>query len=503
VRELAVNQPAKDTLSEPPKVRILFSDFFVVSPEVLESYGALNSSLVSDLPLFIDPFLLFNNPRDEYQRLHAEIIRYLSFLRDKSVSGSVDEGLLKAWYFFGEVKETWLGFTKSGNRGSGLGPSFARALNENFGKLFSTNGQQITKSHHLEKLCLIRDRVGRDNISDFTTNLIKGFLLEYTAAFAKDNVCDDLCKDFGVSRVRFNYETESWDSQVFRLPLLGSDFVLLVPKDLLTRDDTWINREDLIKDFRRLPGAIPDAALRSQIHNYFRKALPKKPKEKDRKEAALKTISAYPELIDFYIKYKEDNGGKARSLSGEKVAHAEQLFLQNFKALAELLSTTNFYKISGTSYEEAHARIRYLKQVIEHNDGYRLFYVDRKPVQREEDLQVAFKFTWFGTLFDVNREVNNGRGPADYKISYGSSDSTIVEFKLASNSQLKQNLKNQTAVYEEANQTRQSIKVVLYFTAAELAKVARVLKQLGLDTSPDIVLIDARRDNKESASKVK
>ena len=53
---------------------------------------------------------------------------------------------------------------------------FARALNDNLHNLFRDFGnEKVTKGSHLEKLVLIRARVGRDNISDFTTNLIKGY----------------------------------------------------------------------------------------------------------------------------------------------------------------------------------------------------------------------------------------------------------------------------------------------------------------------------------------
>jgi hypothetical protein len=49
------------------------------------SIRGLYISLVSDLPLFIDPFLLFNSDKPEYRRLPDSIIDYLRFLRDKSV----------------------------------------------------------------------------------------------------------------------------------------------------------------------------------------------------------------------------------------------------------------------------------------------------------------------------------------------------------------------------------------------------------------------------------
>jgi len=46
------------------------------------------------------------------------------------------------------------------------------------------------------------------------------------------------------------------------------------------------------------------------------------------------------------------------------------------------------------------------------------------------------------TVVAVDAEVNDGRGPVDYSISHGAVDKTLVEFKLASNSQLAKNLKS-------------------------------------------------------------
>src|SRR5215212_1348802 len=91
--------------------KIYFSDFFDISPTLLEQYGAFDISLINDLPLFIDPFLLFNSENPVYQQLHNDIINYLRFLRDKSLVPGIRPGLLKAWYQFGEVKQNWLGFS--------------------------------------------------------------------------------------------------------------------------------------------------------------------------------------------------------------------------------------------------------------------------------------------------------------------------------------------------------------------------------------------------------
>jgi hypothetical protein len=85
----------------------------------------------------------------------------------------------------------------------------------------------------------VRPGVGRDRISDFTTNLIKEYLLHYTQAFARVRLQPNQCRKFSVRRVRFNYQTEAWETRSYFLPVLWDDFVLLTPIDMLTRDDTW------------------------------------------------------------------------------------------------------------------------------------------------------------------------------------------------------------------------------------------------------------------------
>ena len=179
-------------------MEIYFSDVFDISPNDLENYGAFNVSLINDLPLFIDPFLLFNSSKPEYQELHNQIIKYLRFLKTCSENGQIHEGLLRSWFTFAEVKQNWFGYSLVGNDGAGLGIDFARALNKNLHTIFTDFGEeQITKGSHLEKLCLIKDGVGRDNISDFTTNLTKEYLLNYTQEFAVANLRRRPAEDCG------------------------------------------------------------------------------------------------------------------------------------------------------------------------------------------------------------------------------------------------------------------------------------------------------------------
>ncbi len=486
----------------PQEPEIFFTDYFGVAPEALEVYGALNISLVNDLPLFIDPFLLFASEDGVHQQLHAEIIRYLRFLKDQAVGGGVSDGLLTAWFYFPEVKQTWLGFSRRGNHGRGLRSGFARALHGNLQSVFTNFGQeQITKGSHLEKLCLIRDGVGRDLISDFTTNLIKRHLAEYTQRFSREHIDPALRRRVSVSHARFDYVTKRWASGTFDLPWHGGDFVLLTPRDLLTKDETWINRPDLLSHFEEIVDAVPDSQLRAELNNYFCQQLSETPTDKERREAAATTLQKFPVLAEYYIRRQEDHGGQARAVSDLLVQESERRYIEAAQGLRlALVTNTGFYRLAGDTLDEARARVGFLKERIEARDGYRFFWDGGRPIRRELDLQLLFDLTWFATPSDVNREVNNGRGPVDFKVSRGSPDRSLVEFKLASNKKLRKNLQHQVPIYERASETRKSLKVIVYFTEREFERVNGILKDLKPQDDPNIVLIDARSDNKPSGS---
>jgi hypothetical protein len=487
-------------------MKLYFTDVFDVPEQTLKEYGAFNVSLITDLPLFIDPFLLFNSETPEYRDLHDQIIRYLRFLKSRSVEGNVTEDLIHAWYHFKEVKQNCLGFCVTGHSGHGLGAKFAHALNENMHSIFSSFGEEVeeyeTQGTHLEKLCLIAKGVGRDTISDFTTNLIMDFLCRYTQTFAQQHLANEYRKTVAIPKAIFNYQTTSWATRRYELPFFQGECFLLTPRDILTRDDTWINKQDMLRDFDDIPNAIDDAALRGQINAYFYSILPKEPEKKEIDQAKLNTYQKYPQLIDYYIKHKEEKGDEAVTRSRAKVAESASLYVRNFGRLVDILhKQTLFYSVSGTTEDEARLRIEFLKDVVENKGGHHIFYNNGKPIMKETDSHILYRLTWFYTPSDISREVNDGRGPVDFKVSRGASDKTLVEFKLARNPQLRRNLEKQLEIYQKASDTKVGFKVIIYFTAGELAKVERILKDLDLVGDDHVYLIDARNDNKPSGSK--
>lgn len=150
------------------------------------------------------------------------------------------------------------------------------------------------------------------------------------------------------------------------------------------------------------------------------------------------------------------------------------------------------------SYKESLQRINDFKRYIENNDVGILI----DPHKKELCLQELFKLIWRDTSFDFNAEVNNGRGPLDFKVSKGNADKTIIEFKLASNTKLKQNLQSQVHIYKKANNTDKSITVLFFFTEKEEKKIDRVLEELQIKKKRNIVVIDCIKQ-KPSASNAK
>jgi hypothetical protein len=481
-----------------------FSDLFDVSPELVNDYGAFNISLVTDLPLFIDPFQLYGSDKEEYRELHEGIIRYLRYLRDEAASRELNQEMLSSLFRFSEVSQTWLGFSKEGNKGRGLGWAFAKALNDNMSSVFQDFGREtnpITKGRHLEKLTLFSSGVGRDMISDFTTNLIKDFLLSYTEEFARRHIRTSRCQNVWVNRAVFDYDSGVWLRKSYLLPYIDRDFVILTPADMLTKDETWICRSDMLRRFDELPNAIGDSELRENLNRHMQAKLGNRPTKEDREEALASALHLFPELMDYYIRIKEDTAEEALTVSQLGREKSEFLFIRQCGRLrTELADTTDFYSSRPKTIDEVHDRVRYLKHIIEDCGGHRLFYDGTVPIRRESDLQLYFKLTCYGTRSNVSAEGNDGRGPADFILSYGAKDKSIVEFKLASNKKLRRNLENQLPTYMKASDASDGIYVILFFTAQEESKVSDILSELSLTDNPRVVLIDGRSDNKPSAS---
>lgn len=500
---------------------MLFSDFFNVSPERINEYGAVDIPLVCDLPLFIDPLLIFNSEKIEYQKLHEEIIKYFHFLAVKA-QRQLTEYEIKTWFSFNEVKQNWLGYSLEGNDGLALGKKFSTFLANNIRFALENNG--ISKDQHIEKIMLLYEGSGKDKISDLTVNLIKNYLLEFTEKFAIQFLDPKNLRKFPVDKAYFNYDTESFVSKEYILPCVRDskgrfDFVLLTPCDILREDEPSINRKNYFQSHERIRSSIDNDVLKVQVDNYILEAVKKYElkQQENRKKVSERTIrrielnafteltEEYPELYDYYVRLRESDAEEIKSTSLLELDTQISKIIINSKQMIKTFEENRYRVCDGlTAQEEAVNRLNFFKHIIEDCDAYRNFYVDGKCIALENDLQRMFKLVWYGTSFKADFETNNGRGPADVIISKGQNNQCIIEFKLASNSQLA-HVFEQVNVYEKANNAEGSLIAIFYFNQQQLEKTQRILKELGHEDKigKSVFLIDCRNDNKPSASKVK
>lgn len=498
---------------------MLFSDTFNVSPEIIREYGAVDISLICDIPLFIDPLLIFNSEKKEYKKLHEEIIRYFHFLAVKA-QRNLSPQEIKTWFSFNEVKQNWLGYSLEGNGGLALGKDFSEFLARNI--RFALNNNGISRDSHIEKIMLLYEGSGKDKISDLTVNLIKGYLLNFTETFALKYIDPNLLQVFPVDKAFFNYETESFVSKEYTLPCIVDkngkyDYVLLTPYDILREDEPAINRNDYFRSHERIRDSIDNDVLKVQVDNYIWEAVAKyeaSQREKKKKvsertirkielEAFEELTKEYPELYDYYVKLRESDTEEVKMASLMELNTQIVKIIVNSKRIIKAFYDNEYSGYEGlTAQEEAVKRLKYFKHIIEDCDAYRNFYVDGKCIALENDLQRMFKLVWYGTSYKADFETNNGRGPADVVVSKGQYNQCIIEFKLASNSRLP-HVFEQVSIYEKANNADGSLIAIFYFTQQECVKTQRMIKELGFEDKigESVFLIDCRNDNKPSASK--
>lgn len=201
---------------------------------------------------------------------------------------------------------------------------------------------------------------------------------------------------------------------------------------------------------------------------------------------------------------KENEKEEVNAEAFKEMVEQIEKFYNNSAEFIRLYKENFPYAIEGaTARDEAKQRILYFKHIIEDCDGYKILYYNGQPISKEDDLQRLFRFVWYGSQYDGDYDANNGRGEYDVKVSFGAKDKNISEFKLASNSKLS-HVFDQVAIYEKANQCKDSLIVIFYFSADELVKVKKMLAERKKEdlVGESIFLIDCRSDNKISASKV-
>jgi hypothetical protein len=191
-----------------------------------------------DLPLCIDPFLLYKS-RDEILRgLHSQLLSIFNDSIRLFREGKRTE--MDKLIDFPEANEIGFGYSEKGVHGSGLGDYLNRLLADT---LAASESLQSRGLRHIEELQLVSIGVAADRISDVAANVLKMFLIQYTQKQA-DLWGIPIQAALPVNHY-FDFDNYEWKDGYFDLPrnTINGMPIFLVPRRMV-RLLPWINLED-------------------------------------------------------------------------------------------------------------------------------------------------------------------------------------------------------------------------------------------------------------------
>ena len=216
-------------------IRPRLNDFFEL-PFIQEEVSFAIPFLDEDIPLYIDPFLLWKSPSQQDYSLHNSVVNSFNHTGSEYLKGNEDNAI-QTLIDASECDEIGLGDSKE-KKGRRIGESLAREILNLFKNIPQVNKSGFT---HFEEIQLFVNNIGRDRISDFTANFIKSFLIDFSI---------DQCNKLQIptektSVVVYDYKTHRFIYEEVSLPQNPNNKqpIILVPKRWL-RYIPYINFEE-------------------------------------------------------------------------------------------------------------------------------------------------------------------------------------------------------------------------------------------------------------------
>jgi hypothetical protein len=259
-----------------------------------------------DVPVGIDPFLLFKSRDPEHRNLHGSLVAAFNAGIDAIRRGSLPEA--HRLFDFPEVSAIGLGYTEGGKRGSGVGTYLSGLIIDT---LVGSPSLQERGIRHVEEMQLVSAGIGPDRVSDIAANVLKRFLIEYT-----QRQCAiwklPLKSDVPVDHI-YDPSSQQWEDSYEDLPVSPVDGspILLVPRRLV-RILPWINYDDFIRtEFRAYLSAKLQTSRRSTRKSAANAGKPPIV-DTQPKEAVVTVTRSDISLVERYVRTRERQSAEAR-----------------------------------------------------------------------------------------------------------------------------------------------------------------------------------------------
>lgn len=198
--------------------------------------------LDEDIPLYVDPFLLWKSPAMQDNSLHTLLVRSFNHLGKLVLEGREDEAV-GSLVRSSECQEVGLGLSKT-RRGTRISSETATQITSLFRLIPQV---RLAGFAHVEEIQLLVDNISKDRISDLTCSFLKSFLIDYTIDRANKHGIP--MRRLVVTNIFDSRKQVFYDEEV-TVPCNPEtdEPILFVPKHWL-REIPWINLDEYIRGF--------------------------------------------------------------------------------------------------------------------------------------------------------------------------------------------------------------------------------------------------------------
>jgi hypothetical protein len=180
-------------------------------------------SLLRDNRLFLDPFAIAQE-LDRWSRDASTTVGVFFQQVIDDIRGGHEDNARQLLLNLREPNETRLGYSANRPQGAGIGDQQAEDIFEALRTSAAVREGFITA---LEECELMIPGIGHDKISDLTTNILRGHLVEYTRSQCE--LHDVAVQNVPIDPI-FNTDSMMWEDQFVDLPVWQNRPILLVPK---------------------------------------------------------------------------------------------------------------------------------------------------------------------------------------------------------------------------------------------------------------------------------
>ena len=213
------------TQREPDLYLLTFSEAFRIGKSQSE-LDFVNIPLNADIPLFIDPFAISQRLDTWSEKAHRTLLSFFQTIVESIRSGNYTRARSFLLHLR-EPNETHLGLSSGRPQGAGIGRQQAEEI---FEALRDSEAVKTGFLSSLEECELMIDGIGRDKISDLTTNIIRSHLADYTYSQSQLHGIATQKKPLPAC---YDLESQRWSAKYLELPVWEGKPLLLVPKAIV------------------------------------------------------------------------------------------------------------------------------------------------------------------------------------------------------------------------------------------------------------------------------